>query len=209
MARYFRFLCFSGLWENLRAKRKRAPHFHRSVEFSVSSLPFRTQNNLSVHWQFCFVFFLSAFFPHEIIFALPGTCDRHVKAHEPAGWFEDNGGNEEGDKFWCPPPRQLFWQDPGKSASVFALYAYVSDLHETGAVSSMSHLVCPKATGRIFIFFFFYWETWFSYNIFLIIAFPPHPLNPQVLFSLSFRKQNRIEKKYKKHIQRKSIRARN
>lgn len=194
-------MCFSGLWENLRAKRKRAPHFHISVEFSVSLFLFRL-NNFSVHWQFCFVF-LSAFFPHETIFALPGTCDRHVKAHEPAGWFEDDGGNEEGDKLWCPPPWQLFWQDPGKSTSVFALYAYVSD----SCVRRELFLLCPisyvqKLQAGSFIFFF-YWETWFSYNIFLIIAFPPHPLNSQVLFSLSFRKQNKLElkKKYKKHKQ--------
>lgn len=42
-----------------------------------------------------------------------GVGNRHVQTHEFAGWPQDDGGNQESDKFWSAAARPLHWSDTG------------------------------------------------------------------------------------------------
>ena len=46
-------------------------------------------------------------------FAVVGSSNRHVEAHESAGRPEDDGGDEEGGWLRFAAPRQLQQQDTG------------------------------------------------------------------------------------------------
>lgn len=47
----------------------------------------------------------------------PGFGNRYVKTHEFAGRSQDDGGNQEGDKFWSTAARPLHWSDTGERSS--------------------------------------------------------------------------------------------
>ena len=42
-----------------------------------------------------------------------GAGHWHEQAHEPPGWPQDHGGDQEGGWVWGAAPGQLQWQDPG------------------------------------------------------------------------------------------------
>ena len=46
-----------------------------------------------------------------------GAGHGHVEAHEPAGWPQDDGGDEEGGRQRGPPTRQLYRQNTGQLGS--------------------------------------------------------------------------------------------
>ena len=66
-------------------------------------------------------------------FTLQGTGNRHVQTHEPAGWSEDDGWNQEGDKLWSAAIRQLHRQDAGTRHACTNTWCRQSGTHERDA----------------------------------------------------------------------------
>lgn len=52
----------------------------------------------------------------------PGFGNRHVETHEFTGRPQDDGGNQESDKFWSIAARPLHWSDTGKEILAFKGY---------------------------------------------------------------------------------------
>lgn len=125
--------------------------FPHIIRIQCFSLPFQTQNNFSVHWQFCFSFRPSSLMKQSLPCQVLATdMSKHMNLLADLKTMVETKKVTSSGVLLLDNYSDRIQVSPRPCLLVLRMSV---TLHKPGAVSSLSHLVCPEATGRISPFF--------------------------------------------------------